>query len=210
MDVALLLGQIKAPSQLPGTIVQAQFKYFKSRNKGSISARGKRIGVSAMGRIGVLRRDCYRARVRGHGRARSAGWEKQSRTTTRTIKRRKLLPKRLQPLCEAKPGPGGCSDNNRRADIDQARTWASPLGKNYGKLGSVSAYRRVGAGKLSSYSSSGDQLGEGFGNRWAGSQLSIEPTSLDPETRNRPGTDDFFILPEFQEQAITSAVKSVR
>jgi hypothetical protein len=53
-------------------------------------------------------------------------------------------------------------------------------------------------------------LGEGFGNRWAGSQLSIEPTSLDPETRNRPGTDDFFILPEFQEQAITSAVKSVR
>jgi hypothetical protein len=87
MDVALLLGQIKAPSQLPGTIVQAQFKYFKSRNKGSISARGKRIGVSAMGRIGVLRRDCYRARVRGHGRARSAGWEKQSRTTTRTITR---------------------------------------------------------------------------------------------------------------------------
>jgi hypothetical protein len=62
MDVALFVGQIKAQSQLPGTIVRAQFKYFKSRNKGSVGVSGKRIGVSAMGRIGVFRRARARAR----------------------------------------------------------------------------------------------------------------------------------------------------
>jgi hypothetical protein len=55
-----------------------------------------------------------------------------------------------------------------------------------------------------------DNLGESFRNRWVGSQLSIQPTSLDPEARNRPGTDDFFILPEFQKQVILPAVEPVR
>jgi hypothetical protein len=54
-----------------------------------------------------------------------------------------------------------------------------------------------------------DKLGERFRDRWASSQLSIEPTSLDPEPRNRPGTDDFFILPKFQKQVILSAIESV-
>jgi len=51
---------------------------------------------------------------------------------------------------------------------------------------------------------SSDKLGEGFCDRCVSWELSFEPTSVDPEARNHPGTDDFFILPEFQKQVILS------
>jgi hypothetical protein len=59
------------------------------------------------------------------------------------------------------------------------------------------------------FSSSGYKLGEGFGNRWFGSRLSIKPTPLNPKVPNRPGTDDVFILRKFQKQVILSTVESV-
>ena len=54
-----------------------------------------------------------------------------------------------------------------------------------------------------------EKLGERFRDGWLIWQLSIEPTPLDPEPRNRPGTDYFFILPKFQKQVILSAIESV-